>query len=82
MSGEAGEPGETQPNGARESVPVPDIRRALRVEAVQMHSVLIVATVDRGHGDSVGGQVGGVSWEQSKVLVVLRSAPIVACSRA
>ena len=23
MSGEAGEPGETQPNGARESVPVP-----------------------------------------------------------
>jgi hypothetical protein len=25
-----------------------------------MHSVLIVATVDRGHGDSVGGQVGGV----------------------
>jgi hypothetical protein len=25
-----------------------------------MHSVLIVATVDRGHGDSVGGQVGGI----------------------
>jgi hypothetical protein len=46
-----------------------------------MHSVLIVATVDRGHGDSVGRQVGGVPWEQAKVLVVLRSAPIVACSR-
>jgi hypothetical protein len=46
-----------------------------------MHSVLIVATVDRGHGDSVGGQVGGVPWEQPKVLVVPRSAPIVACSR-
>jgi hypothetical protein len=58
------------------------IRRALRVEAVQMHSVLIVATVDRGHGDSVGRQVGGVPWEQPKVLVVFRSAPIVACSRA
>ena len=51
------------------------IRRALRVEAVQMHSVLIVATVDPGHGDSVGRQVGGVPWEQPKVLVVLRSAP-------
>ena len=46
-----------------------------------MHSVLIVATVDRGHGDSVGRQVGEVPWEQAKVLVVLRSAPIVACSR-
>lgn len=46
-----------------------------------MHSVLIVATVDCGHGDSVGRQVGEVPWEQAKVLVVLRSAPIVACSR-
>ena len=39
------------------------IRRALRVEAVQMHSVLIVATVDRGHGDSVGRLMR--RWAQS-----------------
>src|ERR1022692_4415304 len=39
------------------------IRRALRVQAVQMHSVLIVATVDRGHGDSVGRLMR--RWAQS-----------------
>ena len=32
-----------------------------------MHGVLIVATVDRGPGDSVRGQLGGVPWEQPEV---------------